>query len=234
MFVPLSLAKLKSFDKGNPLIIVPFRENLEQNRMEQLETFSKHIHKYHPDWLVLIIEQSNDNKKFNRGALLNIGTDLARKNDYTYVIFHDVDLLPLSPIVPYYIVFPDDPIHIGKAWTTKYNYDKFLGGILSISISQIEKINGFPNNFWGWGGEDDAFRERLIKQNINIYQPTLRRGFKELTHIDTKTKKEWKNERKWEDLKEDRSDNGLSNIKYKILNSEDIYDNIKKITVEIR
>ena len=23
------------------------------------------------------------------------------------------------------------------------------------------KINGFPNNFWGWGGEDKAIRNRM-------------------------------------------------------------------------
>ena len=59
------------------------------------------------------MEQSDDGRKFNRGKLLNIGFDIARKNkcrpasntsttrtgngqisNHDVFIFHDVDLLP--------------------------------------------------------------------------------------------------------------------------------------------
>lgn len=42
---------------------------------------------------IFVIEQSLDQRKFNRGKLLNAGFDMAR-NDYDVFIFHDVDLLP--------------------------------------------------------------------------------------------------------------------------------------------
>ena len=37
----------------------------------------------------------------------------------------------------------------------------------------MKKTNGFPNIFWGWGGEDDAMRERckingIIPRKTNI------------------------------------------------------------------
>jgi hypothetical protein len=35
----------------------------------------------------------------------------------------------------------------------------------------FEKINGFPNNFWG-GAEDDALRVRISKNNIVVYRPS--------------------------------------------------------------
>jgi hypothetical protein len=235
MYIPLELSDSKKMRQGTPTIIVPFREQLEQKRGEQLKKFVSHIHRYHPDWIVLIIEQSNDGKKFNRGALLNVGAKIANDNNLDYVIFHDVDLLPLMKIVPYYTAFPEKPIHIGKIWKTKYSGDTFLGGILSISIDDLKKINGFPNNFWGWGGEDDAMRNRLKHKKMEVYQPTLRNeGIKELHHVDTRTNQEWKNMRKWEDLKEDDGKSGYRNVKYDILGSEDLIDNIKKITVELK
>jgi hypothetical protein len=36
----------------------------------------------------------------------------------------------------------------------------YIGGITSFSESQFKQINGFPNNFWGWGGEDDELYKR--------------------------------------------------------------------------
>jgi hypothetical protein len=235
MYLPLEIAEAKQFPQGTPTILVPFREQVEQKRGEQLKKFTSHIHRYHPDWNVLVIEQTDDGRKFNRGALLNVGAKIADKSGIEYVIFHDVDLLPLMKIVPYYTAFPEKPIHIGKAWTAKYDSPTFLGGVLSMSVEDIKKTNGFPNQFWGWGGEDDALRNRIKAKKIEVYQPTLRgEGYKELVHVDSRTKQEWKNMRKWEDLKEDTGRSGYKNIKYSVLSTEDITDKIKKITVEIK
>ena len=234
MFIPLPLDRVTGFEQGTPCILVPFRDNPEQSRASQLKQFVSHIHHRHPDWAVLIVEQSNDGRKFNRGALLNIGARIAEKTGFKYVIFHDVDLLPLKKIVPYYTAFPSKPIHIGKAWTQKYDFPRFLGGVLSMSLTDIHKTNGFPNQFWGWGGEDDSIRERLHKKKIDVYQPTLRgEGYKELTHVDTKTKQEWKNVRKWEDLAEDTGRDGFRNVTWKVLESHSYSERIAKITVEL-
>ena len=32
----------------------------------------------------------------------------------------------------------------------------------------IQKVNGFPNLFHGWGGEDDELAERLAHANVTI------------------------------------------------------------------
>lgn len=235
MYNPLDISEVKEFEQGVPTILVPFREQIEQKRGEQLKRFLSHIHRYHPDWKVIVIEQSNDNRKFNRGALLNIGAKLAKTD---YVIFHDVDLLPLMKIAPYYTAIPESPIHIGKAWTSKYDSPTFLGGVLSMSIQDIEKTNGFPNNFWGWGGEDDVLRNRIKGKKLKVYQPTLRgEGYKELEHVDTRSNSEWKNMTKWEDMAEEKKHpgrSGFKNVKYDVLDEKNITDNIKKITVEIK
>jgi hypothetical protein len=233
MFVPLDPLSAKKMEQGVPTIIVPYRNNAEQDRAGQLKKFIGHMKRYHPSWYVLIVEQSDDGKKFNRGALLNIGARIAERMKHDYVIFHDVDLIPLSPIVPYYTTFPEKPIHIGKAWATKWQGDTFLGGVMSMSIADLKESNGFPNMFWGWGGEDDAMRNRLKKYGIEVYQPTMRTGFKELQHVDTRSKSEWKNMRKWEDLKGDRGNHGYRDVRWEVLDEEEIYPNIQKITVEL-
>jgi hypothetical protein len=232
MFVPLSVAEVKTWRQGTPWIIIPYRDNAEQERSLHLKEFVRAM-KRHSDWNVLVIEQSDDGRKFNRGALLNIGARYAHKAGATYVIFHDVDLIPLAPIVPYYTAFPEHPIHIGKAWRDKYDYARFMGGTLSISIEDLNASNGFPNQFWGWGGEDDAIRERLFKHEIPVYQPIMARGYRELSHVNTSTKKEWTNERKRADVMGDTGRMGFRNVQWKVLGSEDLSPNVKKITVEL-
>lgn len=237
MYVPLEVSDLKAFPQGNPTIIIPFRDNAEQERASQLKKFVSHMKRYHPDWNIFIIEQSQDGKKFNRGALLNIGARIAEDAGISYVIFHDVDLIPLKALVPYYTSFPQNPIHIAKVWTTKYDSPDFLGGVLSMSLKDIKEVNGFPNNFWGWGGEDDALRNRLKMKKMNVYQPTMRgEGFKELAHVDSRTKAEWKNMEKWENVAEDKRNprSGFRNVKFDVLGMEEITDTIKKITVELK
>ena len=230
MFHPLPPGDIRELEKTQPVIIVPFREQLEQKRGEQLQKFVKHFEKLPVK--ILVVEQT-EGKKFNKGALLNIG---AKESKSDSVIFHDVDVLPKKEILPYYAVFPEHPIHIGKAWSQKYDMSTFLGGVISISLADLKKINGFPNNFWGWGGEDDAMRERFKQHDIKVFQPTSRTGFRELKHVDTKSKPEWKNMEKWEGMaleKAGKNKSGYKNVKYSIVEEEKLSTNANKITVQI-
>ena len=61
---------------------------------------------------VFIIEQSDDNRKFNRGQLLNLGFLLAEKENFDNYIFHDVDLIPSEDLLPYYFYKSDYPLHL--------------------------------------------------------------------------------------------------------------------------
>jgi hypothetical protein len=234
MFVPLTPSEAQRMEQGIPCIVIPFREQVEQKRGEQLKQFVGHIKRFHPDWFVLVIEQSQDGRKFNRGALLNIGTKLAAKYGFKYVVQNDVDLIPLAPIVPYYTAFPERPIHIGKAWTSKYDFASFFGGVVSISIRDMKESNGFPNTLFGWGIEDRAFRERLEKNSIEVYQPTLRgKGFKELAHVHTADNPEWVNQDRYKQLRGDTGKHGYNDVKYKTIATEDLAPNAQKVTVEL-
>lgn len=153
-------------NKSIPTILVPYRAGTDQpRRKQQLDTLMNYFQTNHPTWNVLVIEQ-NDERPFNRGALLNIGAKLAKERFHSsYVIFHDVDFIPTANSIQYYTTFPTNPIHIGHLYPNKYNSTgsntSFIGQVFSISMTLLERINGFPNNFWGWGGEDDVMYRRL-------------------------------------------------------------------------
>ena len=136
-------------------IIVPFRDiTTDKTRTKQLNRFVPHMVSYlsstDSDFHVYIIEQSNDKRKFNRGKLLNIGFSIALREGCNTFIFHDVDLLPSEDLKKYYITQPQqNPIHIARVWD-RYNANpNYFGGVVNFSADMYQRINGFPNNFWG-------------------------------------------------------------------------------------
>ena len=48
-------------------------------------------------------------------------------------------------------------------------YNEFLGGATILTEDQIRKANGYSNDFWGWGGEDDDFYKRCQTKKLYIY-----------------------------------------------------------------
>jgi hypothetical protein len=178
----LEYEKFKSSRKpdNNVVLIVPFRENKYQNRGEQLQKFIQHYNEMNIP--ILIVTQSDDDRGFNRGALLNIGYDfLSRTGVLTNkkinaVIMHDVDLLFPKEFVDKYYGYKKDIVHFGKNVKNYYDYPDFLGGAIQFSPYIFEKINGFPNHIYGWGGEDDALKTRIStyskeEKKIKIYIP---------------------------------------------------------------
>lgn len=236
--IELSLDNLNN-DNSKIAIIVPYRNNKFQPREHQLTEFINYYHNYINNLDIYIIEQSDDNKKFNRGALLNIGYEIAKKHTYDMYIFHDVDLLSSYNLKKVYSSKSNIPIHIASIWNEKYNFNYALGGIISFNNESFEKINGFPTKFYGWGGEDDAVYNRLINNNISIYVLPNNNNFTitEMTHDKTQNIDELVNKNKrhniLNDLKYWKSD-GLNHLKYKInYEIKMSYDNVKKINVSI-
>ena len=171
-------------------IVVPFRhqpklEEMEgQNRLAQKDKFIDHmkffiqkVSEYAEKEMnitlimdIFIIEQSRDGKKFNRGALLNSGfIHSQKKHYYTSIIAHDVDLLPRDSMIPYYArasflnANQKPVIHLAAKWGRYENLGKtYIGGVTAFKSEFFNEVNGFPNYFSGWGGEDDALRARII------------------------------------------------------------------------
>uniref|UniRef100_A0A4X2JY23 Beta-1,4-galactosyltransferase n=1 Tax=Vombatus ursinus TaxID=29139 RepID=A0A4X2JY23_VOMUR len=110
---------------------------------------------------------------FNRAMLFNVGFKEAMKDMmWDCIIFHDVDHLPEND--RNYYGCGEMPRHFA-AKLDKYMYilpyNEFFGGVSGLTVEQFKKINGFPNAFWGWGGEDDDLWNRVHYAGYNVTRP---------------------------------------------------------------
>jgi len=149
-------------------VIVPYR-----NRREHLKEFSRRFIRYMErvdiDYELIVINQ-DDAKLFNRGSLLNIGFKYAENLNCDYVVFHDVDMLPIQVDYSY----SDVPLHLSthflktEGYQDKEVFDEYFGGVTMFPMEQFRKINGYSNKFWGWGYEDTDLLYRCFKKEIPL------------------------------------------------------------------
>jgi len=149
-------------------VIVPYR-----NREHQLIQFKIHITQYLEKRNIpyeLIIVEQDDAKLFNRGMLLNIGFKEAKKLKCDYVVFHDVDMLPIDVDYSY----SNKPLHLSTDFLIENNeksrtiFDEYFGGVTLFPIEDFEKIDGYSNKYWGWGYEDNDLLLRCKEKFISL------------------------------------------------------------------
>ena len=146
-------------------VIVPYRE-----REEHLERFIEHFIEFMSDkkinYQIFVIEQY-DLKLFNRGRLLNIGYKIAIQNGCDYVCFHDVDMLPEEADYSYSM----KPTHLASQ-LSNYNYgmpyDEYFGGVTLFNKYDFEVVNGYSNEYLGWGYEDDDLLNRCNLKGLPL------------------------------------------------------------------
>jgi hypothetical protein len=144
-------SKERRYDK-RLAIIVPYRD-----RAENLERFLPHVATYFErDKLdcrvavsIHVIEQAGG-APFNRGLVKNCGYRLVREN-IDYVCFHDVDYLPLWAD---YAWSPQPARLIWYGLRLREDWQRFFGGVVLFDNAAFERVNGYPNAYWGWGCED--------------------------------------------------------------------------------
>lgn len=123
-------------------IIVPFRD-----RFEELMEFVPHMDSFLTNASIAhhiyVINQA-DTLRFNRAALINIGYKMSVL-ECDYLAMHDVDLLPLNPLLDYR--YPDNHVfHLASPdLHPMYHYKTFVGGVLLLKHSDFERINGLSN-----------------------------------------------------------------------------------------
>ena len=149
-------------------VIVPYR-----NRYEQLITFKESITKYleskNINFELIIVEQDNA-KLFNRGMLLNIGFKYAKEFECNYVVFHDIDMLPID--VDY--LYSEVPLHMATNFIVEEGekerslFDTYFGGVTMFPSEQFEQIDGYSNKYWGWGYEDNDLLLRCEEKFIQL------------------------------------------------------------------
>ena len=164
------------------LVIVAYRNQLPlQDRQPQLFKFVPYMIAFlgsaRPacEFKIVIATQTDDGRKFNRGRLMNAAFKDMQGEDFDSVIFHDVDLLPSEELRPYYCVPPcgGRPCHLGGRWRSKYSDDAFVGGAIAFTPKDFIKINGFANDNWGWGLDDEELGLRMAECGLRVVKPSV-------------------------------------------------------------
>ncbi|XP_049421284.1 beta-1,4-galactosyltransferase 2-like isoform X2 [Epinephelus fuscoguttatus] len=164
-------------------IIIPFR-----NRHEHLKHWLYYLHpilmRQQSDYRVYVINQDGEGV-FNKAKLMNAGyTETLKDYDFDCFVFSDVDMIPMDDRNLYRCF--DNPRHLAVAidkFRFKLPYQNIFGGVWSLSKEQFLKINGYPNTYWGWGGEDDDIYRRIIYSGMSISRPDPEVGrYKMLRH----------------------------------------------------
>lgn len=116
----------------------------------------------------IVVEQNND-EKFNRGLLLNIAFIEAEKlfPDAKAFLHFNVDYT-LNLDRP----FPKE-LHEFTTGFIDLHRPPFpvLGAACVFDGQSYRTIGGFPNDLYGWGGDDWAIYNRIIRKNIHICTP---------------------------------------------------------------
>lgn len=145
-------------------IVVPYRK-----RPAHLEAFIHHLkYKLKLDCQIIVVEQRGS-RPFNRGKLLNIGFIKAKEMGCDYVVFHDVDMIGINCSYDY----ESKPFHLISKLTTRNPgqrtmLDTYFGGVTLFPVDVFESINGFSNEFSGWGFEDDDLMLRCVENNVDL------------------------------------------------------------------
>lgn len=150
-----------------PLIIIPYRD-----RETHLECLVGQLQKHWVEIDICVVEQA-DNNYWNKGLLFNIAFKLLAK-DYDYIILHDTDFIPVYDQVDYgYCNVPCMIAGVASQFNYRMIYPTFFGGVVVCSKEHYELVNGFPNTYRGYGGEDDGFRNSFLQKGIT---PTYKMG----------------------------------------------------------
>ncbi|CDW57221.1 Beta 1,4 galactosyltransferase 7 [Trichuris trichiura] len=161
----------RSLFKHHLCVVVPFR-----NRFNELVVFVPHIHRFllaqNLGKFSVIVVNQRDRFRFNRASLINVGFFESRLEGCDYFAMHDVDLLPLNLNLSY--GFPDTGVyHVSSPeYHPLYHYNKYIGGILVVTLEAFDLVNGMSNKYWGWGLEDDEFFLRLVEHGLKVSRPS--------------------------------------------------------------
>ncbi|NXW87900.1 B4GT4 galactosyltransferase, partial [Alopecoenas beccarii] len=153
-------------------ILIPHR-NREKHLLYLLEHLHPFLQRQQLDYGIYVIHQAGSTK-FNRAKLLNVGyLEALKEANWDCFIFHDVDLVPENDFNIYTCDRQPKHLVVGRNNTGyRLRYQGYFGGVTALTRDQFSKVNGFSNNYWGWGGEDDDLRIRVEIQKMRVVRPS--------------------------------------------------------------
>jgi len=153
-------------------VIIPFRDR-EGHLCALLPVLTATLRQQQLRFRIIVVEQE-PGSLFNRGRLINTGMLYAAEFS-DYYCLHDVDALPVvanyaCPSQPLRLVSKIVAANDGhEARRTGY----YFSGAVSIRKEQAFAANGYSNEYWGWGKEDDDLFFRLLLAGYLCYYDTL-------------------------------------------------------------
>ena len=149
-------------------VCIPYR-----NRKEHIDKLIPHLSEYLSKQGIehkFYVGHQIDDKLFNRGGMKNIASHYAFEDGCDYVAWHDVDMLAENKddLICDYSYPTEHPIHIATR-LSKYSYglgyDQYFGGVVLFTKEQAYQTNGYSNDYWDWGQEDDDLFYRCFFEN---------------------------------------------------------------------
>ena len=207
-------------------IVIPYR-----NREEHLKIFLKIIKRKInvSNYDILIVEQDNK-KPFNRAKLLNIGFDL-KKDESDYFCFHDADMMPEEADYSY-VEQPTHGFHAIKHLGYRLSANSNYGGVNYFNKEDFIKINGYSNEFWGWGGEDNDLLLRTISKGFPLHRRLGK--YNNLLHERApKHTPEYKKNVERITTPYDYDLEGLNTLEYTLNETIELEDKVKKVKVDL-
>uniref|UniRef100_A0A8D0G0J3 Beta-1,4-galactosyltransferase n=1 Tax=Strix occidentalis caurina TaxID=311401 RepID=A0A8D0G0J3_STROC len=217
---PHCLARYKS------AILVAYR-NQEKYLHHLLYYIHPFLQRQQLSYSIYLIQQVG-NGTFNRAKLLNVGVREALKDeDWDCLLLHDVDLVPEND---YNLYVCDEyyPKHMASAMDKfKYilPYKSFFGGVSALTPEHYMKMNGFPNTYWGSGGENDDIATRIQLAGMKIVRTSPHLGrYKVMDYSEEMETQDEEATQPWDD--------GMNSLEFKLLSrtKHPLYTNI---TVDI-
>jgi hypothetical protein len=145
-------------------VCVPYR-----NRESHMNEFVPHVSKFLEERGIehtIYLAHQCDDKLFNRGLMKNIAAKHAFDDGCDYIVWHDIDMVPEDDSCDY--SFPkDNPQHIAVRISQsdyQLKYEEYFGGAVLFSKEQVERTNGYSNEYWDWGMEDDDLFWRCVQE----------------------------------------------------------------------
>jgi len=83
------------------------------------------------------------------------------KFNFDCAIIQDIDYLPEEGVDYTYCDYPTQLSAEIDRYNWKTPYMASAGGIVAMNLGHWQQINGFGNDYFGWGGEDDELHHRL-------------------------------------------------------------------------
>eukprot|EP00057_Strongylocentrotus_purpuratus_P028983 XP_011683457.1 PREDICTED: beta-1,4-galactosyltransferase 2-like [Strongylocentrotus purpuratus] len=155
--------------KWKVALIIPYR-NRSYNLNILLRNLIPFLRSQDLEFQIFVAEQGFS-EIMNRGLMKNIGYQMAKLSGTIWdcYVFHDVDYVPINSTN--YYGCDDYPKHYATK-LEEFNYSnpymQDFGGVVGLTGVQMDKINGYSNMYWGWGGEDDDLYNRVKFSRLKV------------------------------------------------------------------